>query len=44
MMTGMFRNMGGNIPGGNFSRGNIPGGILMGGNIPGGSFPDTLLS
>ena len=32
----MFKNMGGNIPGGNF-----PGGSLMGENFPGGSFPDT---
>ena len=33
---GIFKNMGGNIPGGNFPRGS-----LMGGNFPGGSFPDT---
>ena len=32
----MFKNMGGNIPGGNFLGGNFPGGSLMGGN-----FPDT---
>ena len=32
----MFKNVGGNIPGGNF-----PGVSLMGGNFPGGSFPDT---
>ena len=34
--VGIFKNMGGNIPGGNFPRGS-----LMGGNIPGGSFPGT---
>ena len=44
--VGIFKNMGGNIPGGNFMGGNIPGGgfsgvSLMGGNFPGGSFPDT---
>ena len=33
----MFKNMGENIPGGNFPRGS-----LMGGNFPGGSFPDTI--
>ena len=43
----MFKNMGGNIPGGNFlggnsPGGNFPGGSLMGGNFPGRSFPDTL--
>ena len=43
----MLKNMGGNIPGGNFRDGNFPGGTLMGGNYPGGnflgrSFPDTL--
>ena len=37
----MFKNMGGNIPGGNFLGGNFPGGSLLGGNFPGGSFPDT---
>ena len=37
----MFKNMGGNIPGGNFLGGNFPGGSLMGGNFPGGGFPDT---
>ena len=37
----MFKNMGGNIPGGNFLGGNFPGGSLMGGNFPGGSFPYT---
>ena len=36
-----FKNMAGNIPGGNFLDGNFPGGSLMGGNFPGGSFPDT---
>ena len=38
----MFKNMGGNIPGGNFLGGNFPGGSLMDGNFPGGSFPDTI--
>ena len=42
----MFKNVGGNIPGGNFlggnfPDGNFPGGSLMCGNFPGGSFPDT---
>ena len=45
----MFKNMGGNIPGGYFLGGNFPGGSLMGGNFPGrnfrgGSFPDTVSS
>ena len=40
----MFKNMDGNIPGGNFlgwnfPGGNFPGGSLMGRNFPGGSFP-----
>ena len=39
---GIFKNMGGNIPGGNFMGGNFPGGSLMGGNFPGGSFLDTI--
>ena len=39
----MFKNMGGNIPGGNFLGENFPGGSLMGGNFPGGSFPDSVL-
>ena len=34
--VGMFKNMGGNFPGGSF-----PGWSLMGGNFPGASFPDT---
>ena len=43
----MFKNMGGNIPGGNFlgenfPAGNFPRGSLMGGNFPSGSFPDTI--
>ena len=37
----MFKNMGSNIPGGNFSGENFPVGSLMGRNFPGGSFPDT---
>ena len=45
--VGMFKNMGGNIPSGNFLGGNFPGGnflggSLMGGNFPGWRFPDTL--
>ena len=40
----MFKNMSGNIPGGNFLGGNFPGGRLMGGNFPGESFPDTVLA
>ena len=44
--VGMFKNMDGNIPGGNFlggnfPGGNFPGGSLLGRNFPGGSFPDT---
>ena len=39
--VGMFKNVGGNIPGVNFLGGNFPGGSLMGGNFPGGSFLDT---
>ena len=39
----MFKNMGGNIPGGNFLGGNFPGGSLIGGDFPGGSFSDTEL-
>ena len=38
---GMFKNMGSNIPGGNFPGENFPVGSLMGRNFPGGSFPDT---
>ena len=33
---GIFKRMGGNIPGENFLGGNFPGG-----SFPGGSFPDT---
>ena len=32
--VGIFKNMGGNIPGGK----------VLGGNFPGGSFPDTILN
>ena len=44
--VGIFKNMGENIPGGNFlgrnfPGRNFPGGSLMGGNFPGGSFADT---
>ena len=39
---GIFKNMGVNIPGGNFL-GNSPGGSSISGNFPGGSFPDTSL-
>ena len=47
--VGIFKNMGGNIPGGNFLGGNFPGGnslggCLIGGNFPGGSFPDTIFN
>ena len=42
--VGIFKNMGGNIPGGKFLGGNFPGRSLMGGNFPGGSFPDTILN
>ena len=38
---GIFKNMGGNIPGRNFLGRNFPRGSLTGGNFPGGSFPDT---
>ena len=46
--TGVFKNIGGNIPGGNFLGGNFPGGnfpgeSLMGGNFPCRSFPDTVI-
>ena len=41
--VGIFKNMGGNIPGGNFLGGNFPGGSLIGGDFPGGSFSDTEL-
>ena len=37
--VGIFKNMGVNIPGGNFLGGNFPGESLMGGNFPGGNFP-----
>ena len=39
--VGIFKNMGGNIPGGNFLGGIFQEGTLMSGNFPGGSFPDT---
>ena len=39
---GMFKNMGANIPGGNFLGGSFPGGSLLGGNFPGWSFPNTI--
>ena len=39
--VGIFKNMGWNIPGGNFSGVNSPGGSLIGGNFLGGRFPDT---
>ena len=35
---GIVKNMGGNIPGGNFLGGNFPGGSLLGWNFPGGNF------
>ena len=40
--VGMFKNMGGNIPCGNFLGEDFSGGSLMGGDFPGGSFPDTI--
>ena len=45
--VGMFKSMGGSIPGGNFlglnfPGGNFPGESLVGGNFPGGSFPDIV--
>ena len=36
----MFKNMCGDIPGGNFLAENFPGESLMGGNFPDESFPD----
>ena len=36
---GIFKNIVGNIPGGNFLGGNSPEGSLIGGNFPGGNFP-----
>ena len=39
---GIFKNMGANIPGGNFLGGSFPGGSLLGGNFPGWSFPKTI--
>ena len=42
--VGMFKNIGGNIPGGSLMGGNFPGGSLMGENFPGGSFPGTVLN
>ena len=47
---GIFKNMGGNIPGGDFLGWNLRGeggftrGSLIGGNFPGVSFPDTMES
>ena len=40
--VGIFKNMGGNIPGGDFLGGNFPGESVMGGNFTGGSFPDIV--
>ena len=41
--VGIFKNIGGNIPGGSFLGGSFPGGgTLIGGNFPGRSFPDTV--
>ena len=47
-LVGIFKNMGGNIPGGNFLVGNFPGvnspgGTLIGGNFPGWNFCDSSL-
>ena len=41
--VGIFKNMGGNIPSGDFLSGNSPGGNLIDGNFPGSSFPDTII-
>ena len=38
-----IKNMGGNIPGGNFPERSLMGGNFPDGNFPGGSFPDTSL-
>ena len=38
---GIFKNMGGNLPGRSFPGGSLPGGSLMGGNFVGENFPDT---
>ena len=40
----MFKNMSGNIPGGNFSGRNFPGVSLMSENLPGRSFPDIVFA
>ena len=40
-MFKMFKNMGGNIPGGNFLGGTFPSGNSSGGSLMGGSFHDT---
>ena len=37
---GIFKNMGGNIPGGNYLDGNFPGGNSPGRSFIGGNFPD----
>ena len=39
--AGIFKNMVGNIPGGNFPGEGFTRGSLIGVNFPGGSFPDT---
>ena len=36
--VGMFKNMDGNIPGGNFLGGNFPGGNFLGGEFDGRGF------
>ena len=38
---GTFKNIGGNIPGGNILDGNFPEGSLIDGNFLNGIFPDT---
>ena len=38
-LVGIFKNIGGNIPGGNFPGWDSPGGSLIVGNFPGGTFP-----
>ena len=40
--VGMFKNMDGNIPGGNLLVENFPGGNFPEGSLMSGSFPDTI--
>ena len=43
-LVGIFKNMSGNIPGGNFPGVNSPVGSLISRNLPGGSFLDTAIN